>query len=82
MCMIDTARELSRTKVYRDSLMRARANAAETRETLGMIDAEPNLIRRADLRVMELSNEITRLNDEIFALELQMGITPEGNAGE
>lgn len=82
MCMIERARELARKKVYRESLKRMQANAAETRETLGMIDADPKLIRAADLRLMELNNSINQLNEEIFSMEQELGIAPEGEAGD
>ena len=80
MCMIDMARELARKKVQRDALKKMQANAAETRETLGMIDAEAKMIRAADMRLMEINNEITRINGEIFELEKKMGITREGES--
>lgn len=79
MCMIEKAGELARKKTYRDSLKRMQANAAETRQTLGEIGADEKLIRAADRRLMEINNEITRLNDEIFSLEKELGITREGD---
>lgn len=75
MCMIETARMLGMKKSRRAAMLRMRDNAAETRETLGMIGAEQRLIRAADRRLMELNNEINRLNDEIYAMEQELGIT-------
>lgn len=74
MSTFETASELARRRIYRDSLMRMRDRAAETRETLGMIDAEPKMIRTADLRLMELNSAITQENDAIFSLEQKLGI--------
>lgn len=74
------AGELARKKVYRDSLKRMQRGAAETREALGMIGADERMIRAADLRLMELNNEISKLNGEIFALEQMLGIAREGES--
>lgn len=82
MCMIERAKELSRKKTYRDSLKRMQANTAETRQTLGEIGADERLIRTADRRLMEINNEITRLNDEIFSMEQELGIARERETRE
>lgn len=82
MGAFERAGELARKKIYRDSLLRMRRGAAETREMLGMIGADTCLIRAADMRLMELNNAITRAGDEIFAMEQEMGIGREGETGE
>ena len=82
MSTLETARLLAMKKTRRDSLIKARDAAAETRETLGIIDAPENLIRVSNLRLMELNGAINKINDEIFALEQKLGITPDWTSGD
>ena len=81
MSSIDTARELARKKVYRDSLKRMQEKTAQQRQALGAMGADEKMIRRADLRLAEISNQITRENDAIFRMEQELGITPGGETG-
>lgn len=66
MCAIEDARELKRKRVYRNSLKL-------------MIEInQGNNDTKARARRIELANEITRLNDEIFVLEEKLGLAHQG----
>lgn len=66
MCAIEDARELRRKRVYRNSLKL-------------MIEInQGNNDTKARARRIELANEITRLNDEIFVLEEKLGLAHQG----
>lgn len=66
MCAIEDARELKRKRVYRNSLKL-------------MIEInQGNNDTKARARRIELANEITRLNDEIFVLEEKLGLVHQG----
>lgn len=66
MCAIEDARELKRKRVYRNSL-----------KLMIEID-QGNNDTKARARRIELANEITRLNDEIFVLEEKLGLVHQG----
>ena len=82
MGIMDTARELARKKVFRENLKRMQQAAADQRQALGAIGADEKTIRRADLRLMEISNQITRENDAIHRMEQELGIAPGGDTGD
>ena len=75
---ISIARAIAMKETRLDAMLRTRDNAAETRETLGMIDAPDTLIRASDRRIMELNNAINKIRDEIFVLKQRIGIDCAG----
>lgn len=76
---IELARALAMKKTRLEAMKREQERAAECREILGAIDADERLIRRSNLRLMNINNGINKIREEIFSLEQQLGITGNGD---
>lgn len=74
MNAIEAARLLGMKRARLEMLHQLRYIASVQREKLSKTRAEPPRIRAADAQLMHYNNEITKLNDEIFAMEQKLGI--------
>lgn len=79
MTTLDTARLLAMKRRKRESLLLIRESAQKNRTEAHEQD-NARSITSADLWLMKVTAEINRANDEIFALEQELGITREGES--
>lgn len=81
MNAMDTARLLAMKKTKRISLEYMKAGALKALESLKGIPDNHGQITAQKLRIAQLTAEITKENNAIFALEQKMGTAPEGEPG-